>query len=76
MQANIQEAKTNLSQLAKRALAGEEIIIAKAGKPILRLVPITPVVRKRKFGIDRGKFTVPENFNDPAPEFEALFYGD
>lgn len=76
MQTNIHEAKTHFSQLVERAMTGEEVIIAKAGKPILRLVPIEPVVHKRRFGLDRGQITIADNFNDPDPEIEALFYGD
>ena len=73
---NVHEAKTNLSRLLKKVEAGEEIVIAKAGKPVARLVPEISRKRKRILGTMRGKFTVPDDFNDPLPEFEALFYGD
>ena len=54
---------------------GEEVIIAKAGKPVAKLVPLknTPK-KKRVFGSAKGEFTVPDNFNDPDPEIEDLFY--
>lgn len=72
---NVHEAKTNLSRLLKRVEAGEQIVIAKAGKPVARLVPATSGKSKRILGTMRGKFVVPDNFNDPLPEFEAHFYG-
>lgn len=67
-QVNIHEAKTNLSQLLSRAILGEDIIIAKAGKPIVRLVPVEEPVQDRILGQDEGLFTVPEDFNDSVPE--------
>ena len=68
VQVNIHEAKTNLSQLLSRAALGEEIVIAKAGKPIVRLVPIEEPPQERVLGQDEGLFVVPEDFNDPLPE--------
>ncbi len=65
---NIHEAKTHLSQLLSRALLGEEIVITKAGKSILRLVPVEETFQDRVLGQDEGLFTVPEDFNDPFPE--------
>jgi prevent-host-death family protein len=67
-QVNIHEAKTNLSQLLSRAILGEDIIIAKAGKPIVRLVPVEKPVQDRILGQDEGLFTVPEDFNNSLPE--------
>lgn len=67
-QVNIHEAKTNLSQLLSRAILGEDIIIAKAGKPIARLVPVEKPVQDRILGQDEGLFIVPEDFNDSLPE--------
>ena len=67
-QVNIHEAKTHLSQLLTRALLGEEIVIAKAGKPLVRLVPVEETLQDRVLGQDSGIFTVPEDFNDPLPE--------
>ena len=68
VQVNIHEAKTNLSQLLSRAALGEDIVIAKAGKPIVRLVPIEEPSQERVLGQDEGLFVVPEDFNDPLPE--------
>jgi prevent-host-death family protein len=67
-QVNIHEAKTNLSQLLSRAILGEDIIIAKAAKPIVRLVPVEKPVQDRILGQDEGLFTVPEDFNNSLPE--------
>ena len=67
-QVNIHEAKTHLSQLLSRALSGEEIVIAKAGKPMVRLVPVEEPLSDRVLGQDEGLFTVPEDFNAPLPE--------
>lgn len=67
-QVNIHQAKTHLSHLLNRAMAGEEIVIAKAGKPMVRLVPVAEPTEDRVLGIDEGLFVVPEDFNDPLPE--------
>jgi prevent-host-death family protein len=74
---NIHEAKTHLSRLLEAAAAGEEIIIAKAGKPVAKLVPIEAKPKaRRKLGNAEGEFTVPDDFDDPLPdEILALFYG-
>ena len=71
---NVHEAKTHLSKLLQRVAKGEEIIIAKAGKPVARLIPETRK-KKRTLGTMQGKFVVPEDFNEPLPELEELFYG-
>ena len=64
---NIHEAKTHLSRLAEEVAAGEEIIIAKAGKPIMKLVPINKT-KTRKFGMLKGKILIAEDFDAPLPE--------
>jgi prevent-host-death family protein len=64
---NIHQAKTHFSRLIRRVVAGEEIVIARAGVPVVRLVPIEPPVR-RTLGVDRGRFEVPEDFDAPLPE--------
>jgi prevent-host-death family protein len=63
---NVHEAKTTLSELLKKVEAGEEIIIARAGKPIARLVPAAKTT-KRVFGFDKADWTVPDDFNEPLP---------
>jgi prevent-host-death family protein len=74
MEVNIHEAKTHLSRLLERVALGEEIIIAKAGTPVAKLVPLKTTPKKRVFGSAKGDFTVPDDFNDPDPEIEDLFY--
>jgi prevent-host-death family protein len=70
---NIHEAKTHLSRLLLRVADGEEIVIARAGKPVARLVPIEPKPQ-RVIGQDDGLFEVPEDFDAPLPdEVLALF---
>jgi prevent-host-death family protein len=64
---NVHEAKTHLSRLLRKVAAGEEFVIARAGVPVARLVPVERRPR-RVFGIDRGRFEVPEDFNAPLPE--------
>lgn len=64
---NIHEAKTHLSRLLERVAAGDEIVIAKAGRPVARLVGIGRTSDQRLFGRDRGLFEVPDDFDDPAP---------
>jgi prevent-host-death family protein len=63
----IHEAKTHLSRLLRRVAAGEEIVIAKGGKPVARLIPFQKPAR-RELGRDRGRFEVPEDFDAPLPE--------
>lgn len=65
---NIHEAKTHLSRLVEDVNSGEEVIIAKAGKPVARLVPMSPVRRPRRLGVLADKFSVLPNFDDPLPE--------
>jgi prevent-host-death family protein len=75
MEVNIHEAKTNLSRLLQRVAMGEEVVIAKAGKPVAKLVPIDNGFKGRVLGSAKGEFLVPDDFNDPLPkEIEDLFY--
>ena len=67
---NIHEAKTHLSRLLVRVQSGERIIIAKAGKPVAELGPITERPKRRVPGIDRGLVVIHTDFDDPLPEFE------
>ena len=64
---NVHEAKTHLSRLLQRAAAGEEIVIAKNGRPVARLVAVQPSPQ-RVFGTDRGVFEVGDDFNAPLDE--------
>lgn len=73
---NIHEAKTHLSRLLEQVAEGEEIVIAKAGKPIARLVPLEAAPKKRRLGLFKGKLNAPDNFDAPLTEGElALFEG-
>jgi len=74
---NIHEAKTHLSRLLQRAAAGEDIVIAKAGEPLVRLVPYQAEVTRRIPGAWKDKGWIADDFDDPLPE-EVLgtFYGD
>ncbi|MBX6395378.1 MAG: type II toxin-antitoxin system Phd/YefM family antitoxin [Alicyclobacillaceae bacterium] len=71
---NVHEAKTHFSKLLARAEAGEEIVIAKAGKPVARLVPYRELPEKRVPGTAKGLMVVGEDFDDPLPEsIQELF---
>ena len=75
MEVNIHEAKTHLSRLLERVAMGEEVVIAKAGTPVAKLVPVASGRRTFKFDSAKGKFVVPDAFNDPLPkEIEDLFW--
>ena len=74
MEVNIHEAKTHFSKLLERVALGEEIIIAKAGKPVARLSPIKQKAAPRPLGTAKGDFVVPDDFNDSLIDFEREFY--
>ncbi len=67
---NIHEAKTHLSRLLERVQNGEEITIAKAGKPIAKLSAISVAPKRRVPGMDKGKVIIHPNFDDPMPEWD------
>jgi len=74
---NIHEAKTHLSRLVDAAAKGEPFIIAKAGKPLVKVVPIDAPAAPRRLGFMRGQFTVPDDFDTMyQEEIEKVFYGD
>lgn len=64
---NIYDAKTRLSQLVDRAAGGEEIVIARAGRPVARLVALRATDVKRKPGRLRGRVRLGKNFDSPLP---------
>jgi len=68
MQVNVHEAKTHLSKLLIRVESGEDITIAKAGKPVARLVPIVHKPAKRIPGTAKGKIIMGNNFDEPLPD--------
>ena len=65
--ANIHEAKTTLSKLIEMALAGEEVVVCKAGKPLVRLVAYESVQARRVPGVWKGKIEVAAGFDDELP---------
>ena len=69
-QFNVHEAKTHLSRLLERVMKGEHIVIAKAGKPVAVLSPISDIPARRTPGIDAGKVVISPDFDAPLPEFD------
>ena len=65
---NVHEAKTHFSKLLNRVMGGEEIIIAKAGKPVARMLPITEKLTSRMPGSAAGKIWISPDFDVPLPE--------
>jgi prevent-host-death family protein len=72
---NMHEAKTSLSRLVERALAGEEIVIARNGKPLVKLVPVATEKRPRVPGRLKGKVWMAPDFEFTDEEIEELFEG-
>ncbi len=74
--ANIHEAKTHLSKLIESVLAGEDVIISKAGKPLVRLIPYQGATQPRTPGIWKGRIKIASDFDSESDEINAMFYGD
>lgn len=72
LEVNVHQAKTQFSKLLERVARGEEIIIAKAGRPVARLVPLESAT-PRAWGQDRGRVTIHADFYDCDAEVAALF---
>ena len=68
MEVNVHDAKTHLSELLRRVAAGEEIIIARSGRPVARLVPYETEKRVREAGLDRGRIRIADDFDAPLPD--------
>jgi prevent-host-death family protein len=62
----VHEAKTHLSRLLDDVVAGEEVVITRRGEEVASLVPVR--ASKRRFGMDRGRLVVPDDFDDPLPD--------
>jgi prevent-host-death family protein len=74
---NVYQAKTHLSQLLDRAAAGEEIVIARAGRPIARLVPLADSPSRRRWpGGWRGQVRISDDFDGLPAEIGAAFRGE
>lgn len=72
---NMHEAKTRLSELVRLVEAGEQVVLARNGKPVAELVPAAPR-KKRHGGQLKGKAWISPDFDAPMPEIEKLFYGE
>ena len=72
----VYDARASLSRLIDRALAGEEVVITRKGKPVVKLTPVQTVQQPRQLGALKGMFEIPDSFFDPLPD-EVLeeFYG-
>jgi len=74
---NIHEAKTHLSRLVDRAAQGEEFIIAKAGKPLVKVVPLDPAAKQgARLGFLAGEIAIPDDFNTMGQEQIERLFGD
>lgn len=68
MNVNVYAAKTNLSQLLDRAAGGEEVVITRNGRPIAKLVAVTPARMPRKLGTLKGRVRIRKDFDAPLPD--------
>lgn len=73
---NIHYAKTHLSSLLAKVAIGEEVIIAKSGKPLAKLSPLKTPLKKRIPGQDRGLIKISDDFIDEDEKINKMFYGD
>ncbi|MBT9489753.1 MAG: type II toxin-antitoxin system Phd/YefM family antitoxin [Rubrivivax sp.] len=73
---NIHEAKTHLSRLLEEVEAGQEVVIARAGRPVARLMPLQPARPPRQLGILADRYAVPDDWDAPLPaDLTARFGG-
>jgi prevent-host-death family protein len=68
VQVNIYEAKSKLSKLINQVIAGEEVIVAKSGKPVAKIVPFDKPTQNRKPGSAKGKLILSDDFDAPLPD--------
>lgn len=73
---DIHEAETQLARLSARVEAGEDVVIAREGKPVARLAPLADNRAKRRFGSLRGKIDVDDSFFEPLPEEELAGFDE
>jgi len=73
---NIHNAKTNLSKLIEKVVAGEDVTLAKAGKPVAKIVAYKEKVKPRKLGLLKGKIWISDDFNEEDEEINKMFYGE
>jgi prevent-host-death family protein len=72
---NMHEAKTRLSELVRLVEAGEKVVLARSGTPVVELVPADRP-KKREGGFLKGQGWISPDFDEPDPELERLFYGE
>jgi prevent-host-death family protein len=72
---NLHAAKTHLSRLVDEAAAGEDVVIAKNGKPLVKLVAIPSGTRRKGFGALKGKIRVADDFDAPLPDSVLRAFG-
>jgi prevent-host-death family protein len=65
---NIYDAKTHLSHLVDKSASGEDVVVSRSGKPLVRITRLEPRKRPVKFGLLKGKLTVPADFDAPLPD--------
>ena len=68
VEVNVHEAKTHLSRLLEQAMAGEDVVIMRSGRPLVRLIPVASAPVRRKLGTAKGDFVVPDDFDAPLPD--------
>jgi prevent-host-death family protein len=73
---NVHEAKTHLSRLLEAVERGEDVVIARAGRPVARLVPLAPALRRREPGAWRGRVVIADDFDETPDSVIAAFHGD
>ncbi|MBF0355459.1 MAG: type II toxin-antitoxin system Phd/YefM family antitoxin [Alphaproteobacteria bacterium] len=73
---NIRYAKTHFSRLIERAEKGEETVIARAGRPVARLVPLAEAKPKRRLGLFRGQIRIADDFDDLPDDIKTAFGGE
>lgn len=73
---NVHEAKTHFSRLLERVSQGEEVVIAKAGRPVAKLVPYRKSSADRVPGSWRGRVSISDDFDDLPPDIAAAFRGE
>lgn len=73
---NVYDAKTHLSRLIDKAAAGEDVIVSRNGKPLVRITQLESGARRVRFGVLKGKIRVAADFDEPlAPDIQAEFDG-
>jgi prevent-host-death family protein len=73
---NIYAAKTQLSALVDQAATGTDVILARNGKPQARITSLLPPKGRIQYGLLKGQLVIPDDFDGPNAEIEAMFYGD